>query len=241
VLPLISSLPMVNDHVTHTEDKYSTRAIVDHSLDFLKEHRARTPDKPFFLYLDFTAPHFPPQADIDLYEGCFQEGWDSIRNKRNANLKKLGVLDAELSDLMPDLRNHWSFPDDRLRKHFGSGEGYGAVPWDTLPAEAKRFQAEKMAIHAAMVHRLDRETGRLIEQLRNSLNLSAGGSVGMTACLRCYNYPNHLPFHPTPLSRANRFNLSRLFFDHGRRRRRRGTKVWLEHSTLKGTINANES
>ncbi|MDP7132893.1 MAG: sulfatase-like hydrolase/transferase, partial [Planctomycetota bacterium] len=67
MLPLISSLPMVNDHVTHTEDKYSTRAIVDHSLDFLKEHRARTPDKPFFLYLDFTAPHFPPQADIDLY------------------------------------------------------------------------------------------------------------------------------------------------------------------------------
>ena len=41
-----------------------------------------------------------------------------------------------------------------------------AVPWDTLTAEQKQFQPIKMAIHAAMIHRVDTEIGRVVEHLK---------------------------------------------------------------------------
>src|SRR5256885_7399699 len=37
---------------------------------------------------------------------------------------------------------------------------------DLLTDEQKRFQASKMAVHAAMVDRMDREIGRVLDQLR---------------------------------------------------------------------------
>ena len=41
-----------------------------------------------------------------------------------------------------------------------------AVAWDGLSGEQKRFQATKMAIHAAMIDRMDREIGRVLDQLQ---------------------------------------------------------------------------
>ena len=86
--------------------------------------------------------------------------------QRHANQKRLGLLDAALPPTRPDLRAPWSWKPDRLRKHIHPGEGYGAVAWDSLDDEAKRYQATKMAIHAAMIHRLDREVARLIAYLK---------------------------------------------------------------------------
>ncbi|MFO1490287.1 MAG: sulfatase-like hydrolase/transferase [Kiritimatiellia bacterium] len=40
------------------------------------------------------------------------------------------------------------------------------IPWAELNPEQQRFQADKMAVHAAMVDRMDREIGRLLEQVR---------------------------------------------------------------------------
>ena len=48
----------------------------------------------------------------------------------------------------------------------GSGEVNRPLPWDSLTAEQRRFQATKMAIHAAMVDRMDAEIGRIIAQLK---------------------------------------------------------------------------
>ena len=48
----------------------------------------------------------------------------------------------------------------------GPGEAPLPVPWSELTDEQRRFQATKMAIHAAMVHRLDLEIGRILAQLR---------------------------------------------------------------------------
>jgi len=160
-----------DERVASPKERYVTRAKVDFALECLKEHRQRAADSPFFLYLAFTAPHFPlhaEQADIDIYRDKFLEGWDAIRTKRHANQKRLGLLDAALPPTKPDLRAPWSWKSDRLRKHIHTGEGYGAVAWDSLDGEAKRYQATKMAIHAAMVHRLDREVGRLIAYLKET-------------------------------------------------------------------------
>ena len=38
--------------------------------------------------------------------------------------------------------------------------------WDSLSIEQKEFQTEKMAIHAAMVYRMDLEIGRVLKQIR---------------------------------------------------------------------------
>lgn len=40
------------------------------------------------------------------------------------------------------------------------------LPWSDLTDEQRRFQATKMAIHAAMVHRMDQEIGRYLAQLK---------------------------------------------------------------------------
>jgi arylsulfatase len=40
------------------------------------------------------------------------------------------------------------------------------VPWKTLTKEQQAFQADKMAVHAAMVDSMDRAIGRVLDQLR---------------------------------------------------------------------------
>ncbi len=69
-----------------------------------------------------------------------------------------------LSKLEPDIGPPYHFPD--AMKKLGPGEINRPVPWGDLTAEQRRFQATKMAIHAAMVYRMDREVGRLVDQLR---------------------------------------------------------------------------
>ncbi len=43
-----------------------------------------------------------------------------------------------------------------------AGEVNRPLPWQELNETQRRFQATKMAIHAAMVARMDREIGRVI-------------------------------------------------------------------------------
>lgn len=51
-------------------------------------------------------------------------------------------------------------------EELGPGEVNRPLPWSELTDEQRRFQATKMAIHAAMVDRLDREIARVIAQLK---------------------------------------------------------------------------
>ncbi|MEM0967911.1 MAG: sulfatase-like hydrolase/transferase, partial [Verrucomicrobiota bacterium] len=71
---------------------------------------------------------------------------------------------ASLSPFEPQQGPPYDFPD--AFETLGPGEVQFPVPWDTLTEEQKRFQATKMAIHAAMIDRMDREIGRVVEQLK---------------------------------------------------------------------------
>jgi arylsulfatase len=148
---------------------YSTTAIAQHALDQLAEHQAHHQGEPFFLYLAFTSPHFPLQAppeDIAPYRDCYRAGWDAVRAQRYARMKELGLVNCALSRLDPDIIPPWNFPERRLRELIGPGEVTRAVPWASLTAEQKEFQPTKMAVHAAMVHRMDTEIGRVLDRLR---------------------------------------------------------------------------
>ena len=87
-----------------------------------------------------------------------------LRSQRHARQVKLGLHKAALSPLEREVGPPYHFPD-ALEK-LGPSEINRPLPWGELTAEQRRFQATKMAIHAAMVDRMDREIGRVLDQLR---------------------------------------------------------------------------
>ncbi len=148
---------------------YSSTAISEKAIEFLSEHQQDHSQHPFFLYLAFIAPHFPlhaPQADIDAYRNRYDQGWDKVREDRLERLRRMGITNCELSPRQPNTKPSWNLSAESLSEEIGSGEASRAVSWRSLTAEQKDFQAKKMEIHAAMVHRMDREAGRVIDHLK---------------------------------------------------------------------------
>jgi len=148
---------------------FSATAITDHAVDCLAEHQSDHSETPFFHYVCYTTPHFPvqaEQADIDKYMERYNEGWDVMRERRWQRMREMGIVNCDLSAREADVpAPHYLAHKQEWDAQFGPGEIEYAVPWDSLTEEQKRFQATKMAIHAAMVDRTDREIGRLLDQL----------------------------------------------------------------------------
>lgn len=146
---------------------YATTAIADHAIQCLREHAAEHAGTPFFHYLAFTAPHFPLHAlpaDIARYQETYGRGWDAVRRERHARQRRMGIVNCELSSLEQDVGPPYDFPEAIAQ--LGPGELNRPLPWDQLTGAQQAFQAQKMAIHAAMVDRMDQEIGRVLQQLR---------------------------------------------------------------------------
>jgi arylsulfatase A-like enzyme len=145
---------------------YTTTAFADHTIRCLKDHAAQHAGQPFFAYIAFTAPHFPLHAlpeDIARYRERYKKGWDALRAERFDRMKKSGIATGELSPLEPDIIAPSGNESDAAL--IGPGEIRRARPWDSLTDAQRELQATKMAIHAAMVDRMDREIGRVIGEL----------------------------------------------------------------------------
>lgn len=182
------SLEDHNRHFTprhHTEDDrplppveakagyYSSTAITDHAIKCLKEHAERHIDKPFFSFVAFTAPHFPLQApaeDVARYRKTYLAGWDALQADRWKRLQELKIGGAALAPIERNVGPPYGFPE--AIKKLGPNEVNRPLTWKDLNPEQRKFQADKMAVHAAMVDRMDREIGRVIAQLKamNSLD-----------------------------------------------------------------------
>ena len=148
---------------------YDTSAIAQHAIDLLAEHQVQHRHQPFFLYLAFTSPHFPLHAlpqDIALYQGRYRAGWDALRLERFGRMRNMDIVNCPLPLLEPAIIPSWNLAEDKLREQIGPGEVGHAVPWDTLTVEQKQFQPIKMALHAAMIHRMDIEIGRVLDQFK---------------------------------------------------------------------------
>ena len=159
----------VSAPVKEGESYYSTVAIADHTIGCLKLHKEKHAHKPFFQYTAFYSPHFPlhaMQKDIDTYRETYLEGWDVTRERRWKRMKKMGIINCDLSDRMTDVIPGWNLSGEQLKERIGPGEAPKAVAWEELSDEQKKFQATKMAIHAAMVGRMDIEIGRIVKQLK---------------------------------------------------------------------------
>lgn len=148
---------------------YSTVAKADYAIEFLKDHAAETSDQPFFLYLAFFAPHFPLHAlpeDIKKYRDAYLKGWDVVRKERWSRLTSMGLVDSGLAERREDVFPPWNLTEEELVTEIHPGEVAYALPWDSLNEEQQRFQAMKMAIHAAMIDRMDQEIGRVMDQVK---------------------------------------------------------------------------
>ncbi len=146
---------------------YSTTAIADHAIRCLQEHAQQFPDQPFFQYLAFTSPHFPlqaPAADIERYRDVYGQGWDQIREQRWQRMQRMNLVRGSLSALEPEVGPPYHFPE--AIKKLGPAEVNRPLAWDALNEDQQAFQAAKMAVHAAMIDRMDQEIGRVLEQIR---------------------------------------------------------------------------
>lgn len=123
-------------------DFYYTDAIGDDAARFVSQ---RTAGDPFFLYVAFTAPHWPLHAkpeDLKRYRGRYDVGWDVIRRDRLEKQRRVGVVDS----------------DARLS------------PRDPLvPAWADTgdpdWQARRMEAYAAQVDCMDQNVGKILAAL----------------------------------------------------------------------------
>ncbi|MHB1559199.1 MAG: arylsulfatase [Isosphaeraceae bacterium] len=146
---------------------YTTAAMADHAIGYLADHAKTHRDRPFLLYLAFNAPHFPLQAppeDIARYRGKYDEGWGVVRDSRWKRIQEMGLVHGRLSEVERNVGPPYNFP--KAIERLGPGEVNRPLPWSALTDAQRRFQAAKMEIHAAMVDRMDREIGRVFDQLR---------------------------------------------------------------------------
>jgi len=123
---------------------YSTDAFTDLALEFLDDDGKD--DRSFFLYVAYTVPHYPlhaPPEDIAKYRGKYLAGWDRLRDARFDRLKDLGLIDRK-----------WKL----------SPRSPHAPAWNDI--QDKDAWDLKMAVYAAMVDRMDRNVGRIMEKLR---------------------------------------------------------------------------
>jgi arylsulfatase len=147
---------------------YSTTVITDYAIEFLQEHQQNHSNSPFFLYTAYITPHFPLQAfqeDIDKYRENYLNGWEELKRERYRRQQELGFELGENSPFEYYVTAPWSWPERYLKDSI-PGEIRYAKPWYELTQEEKYLQATKMAIHAAMVDRIDREVGRILAQIK---------------------------------------------------------------------------
>jgi arylsulfatase len=134
---------------TQDPEFYVTDAITDYAIDFIKASKRAEPEKPYFMYLAYNAPHNPlqaPRQDIAKYRGKYLEGWEAIQEKRYQQMQILGMLSPE-TKIAPQPTN---------------------LPhWETLSPAQKDLEDLRMATYAAMIDRMDQNIGRLFDSLES--------------------------------------------------------------------------
>ncbi|MCP5114107.1 MAG: arylsulfatase [bacterium] len=122
---------------------YYTDAISNHAVDWVRE--AAAADKPFFLYVAYTAAHWPLHAldqDVAKYQGKYSMGWDELRLQRHERMKQLGVVNPAW-ELSP---RHSNVPAWEREKN-------------------KAWQERRMEVYAAQVDRMDQGIARILAAL----------------------------------------------------------------------------
>ena len=129
------------------EGYHLSEDIADDAISWLRDHKALSPDKPFFMYWATGAIHGPHHVHkewADKYKGVFDDGWDAYREDALAGAKAAG----------------WVPRDAVLTPRPESLQG-----WDDIPDHQKPFQARLMEVCAGFGEHADVQAGRLVDEL----------------------------------------------------------------------------
>lgn len=132
------------------ENYYVTDAFTDYAIQFIDEAKEESA-QPFFLYLAYTAPHWPLHAfkeDIDKYRGKYMNGWAPIRKERFERMKEMGLIEQD-----------WALSAQDARE------------WDSLSDEKKTEMDLRRAIYSGQIDRMDQNIGRLVAHLKTKNEL----------------------------------------------------------------------
>jgi len=132
-----------NDPEYRPEQFYYTDAISDNAVKYLRALEQEASDKPFFMYVAYTAAHWPMHAlekDIAKYRGKFDRGYAYYRAQRGARLKQMGLIDDD-----------WDMSAQ-------------AGDWEKV--ENKEWEARCMEVYAAMIDCMDQGIGRIVAELK---------------------------------------------------------------------------
>ena len=136
-------ISVANDAEYRPKEFYYTDAISDHAVGFIRDHARDHAQEPFFLYMAYTAAHWPMHAkesDIAKYRGRYDAGYAAIREARLAKEKQLGVVDEKCAP--SPLVGDWSKVKDTA------------------------FEARCMEVYAAMIDCMDQGIGRVVAELK---------------------------------------------------------------------------
>ena len=142
---LSRGLENVEHEAENNPDFFYTDAIANEAVKFLAD---KPKEKPYFLYVPFTAPHWPLHAreeTIKSYAGNYDIGWDALRVKRLERQKALGIIPQE-TELSPR--------DARV------------LAWEDEPD--KKWQARRMEVYASQVTEMDAAIGRILAQVKEN-------------------------------------------------------------------------
>ena len=133
--------------VQNGKDYYLPTDMANRTINWIRDQKAQSPEKPFFIYYATGASHAPhhvPKEWADKYKGKFDQGWDKLREESFARQKKLGVIPAD-AKLTP---RDSAFP-----------------AWDSLPADQKKLYTRQMEVYAGFQENCDHEIGRVIQSI----------------------------------------------------------------------------
>lgn len=137
-----NSLTRDNTQIVPDESPYYyTDAISNNAIRFVNDHQ----DGPFFLYMAYTAPHWPMHAleeDIAKYQGRYSEGWDQLRQERYNRMVEMGLIQSD-----------WKM----------SQRDDGIDSWEAIVEKA--WYERRMEVYAAMIDRMDQGIGRVVATL----------------------------------------------------------------------------
>ena len=165
---------VIMGYTSPDKDFYHTDAFTTYAIDRLDEYKDE--DKPFILYLPYTAPHYPLHAwpeDIAKYRGKYKIGWDEIRKQRFARMNEMGIIG----------------PNHKLSPR-------ASRAWNDLTDQQKDEEDLKMAVYAAMIDRVDQNLGRLFAKLRELGKWNNTLIMFLTDNGACPEQPNTTPDIP---------------------------------------------
>lgn len=124
-----------------------TEDLADDAITWLQQHKAFTPDKPFFMYWASGAihgPHHVMKEWADKYKGRFDDGWDAYRERVFKNAKAKGWIpqNAQLTPRPETL-----------------------AAWNSIPEDEKPFQRRLMEVAAGYAEHVDYNIGKVVDEV----------------------------------------------------------------------------